>query len=117
MEPEPQDPRVMSETHYWIDCSVCGPAAEPPAPRFTSEAELWRQLLSPSEHGWVRRDDGRILCPAHRRVALCDEGDHEMTRWIEHPLDDELDWRFCRRCGAQFEQRIVRVVTPQCSDR
>jgi hypothetical protein len=107
MSDEIGDPRIQSETFYWIECTVCGPDGEIAPPRFASEVELWSELLRPSRHGWIRLDDGRILCPNHRRVAECDLDGHQMTPWTEHPLDDELDWRFCRRCGARFEQRIA----------
>ncbi len=108
MESDTRDPRVRLEIAYWIDCSVCGPDADPPAPRFTSEADLWHELLRPDERGWIRLDDGRILCPVHRRVAECDRNGNAMSAWIEHPLDDGLKWRFCLRCGSQFGQRISK---------
>jgi hypothetical protein len=99
------DPRVRSRTVYWISCTVCGEDADQAAPRFDSEADLWRALLSSDGVGWTRRDDGRILCPAHRGVGICDEDGHVMTLWVMHPLDDELEWRYCETCGARFEQR------------
>jgi hypothetical protein len=68
---------------------------------------MWQSLLHPDESGWIRLDDGRVLCPAHRRVAACDRDHHVMLPWHEHPLDDGLAWRYCKRCGGQFEQRIL----------
>jgi hypothetical protein len=103
------DPRVRRETYCWIDCTICGPDREPAPPRFSSEIELWAHLLRPSIDGWIRLDDGRILCPSHRRVAECELDGHELTAWTEHPLDEELDWRYCLRCGAGFEQRIAII--------
>jgi hypothetical protein len=102
-----EDPRVQAETLYWIGCTVCGPDGEIAPPRFTSEIEMWNELLRPSLDGWIRLDDGRILCSLHRRMAECDLDGHQMTPWTEHPLDDELDWRYCHRCGANFEQRTT----------
>jgi hypothetical protein len=64
-------------------------------------------LLSSWNDGWTRLDDGRILCPAHRRGSQCDVGGHELTPWTAHPLDDGLEWRYCLHCGSHFEQRIV----------
>jgi len=101
------DPRVHRETYVWIECTVCGPDSEDTSPRFASEVEMWDELLRPSLNGWIRLDDGRVLCPIHRGVAECDLDGHQMTPWTEHPLDDELDWRYCRRCGASFEQRLA----------
>jgi len=102
------DPLVGRETVYWIDCSVCGPDDGATPPTFASETELWAALLRPDKNCWVRRDDGRVLCPLHRRVAACEELGHALLPWTEHPLDDELQWRFCRRCGSEFEQRSAR---------
>lgn len=111
MRNDNRDPRVRSKTRYWLDCTICGPDAEPTPPRFPSEAALWRNLLSPWNDGWVRLDDGRILCPAHRRSAHCDATGHELTPWTEHPADDGLEWRYCACCGGRFEQR----TTARCS--
>ena len=102
---ESRDHRVRSETTFWIDCSACGPDAAPAPPRFRSENELWDALLHPDDDGWIRRDDGRILCPVHRRIAECDEHGHVLSSWTTHPLDDGLEWRSCSRCGAEFAQR------------
>jgi hypothetical protein len=76
-------------------------------PVFASERLLWDALLS-DEHSWTRRDDGRILCRAHSQVADCDVHGHELSRWLQHPIEDDLDWRYCRHCGALFDQRITR---------
>jgi hypothetical protein len=102
-----RDPRVQRESFFWIECTICGPDSEPTPPRFTSEIALWDRLMRPSIDDWIRLDDGRILCPIHRKIAECDLDGHEMTPWTEHPLDEDLDWRYCRRCGSQFEQRIA----------
>ena len=102
------DPRIRSATSYWIECTVCGPDAETKPPRFPTETALWVNFLSPWSDGWVRLDDGRILCPAHRRIARCDAEGHDLLPWTRHPLDDELEWRYCIHCGAGFEQRIVQ---------
>jgi hypothetical protein len=69
---------------------------------------MWAQMLDPLEHGWSRRDDGRILCRRHSEVADCDVWGHQLTLWTEHPLESDFDWRYCGRCGAAFEQRIMR---------
>jgi hypothetical protein len=106
---------VRTETRYWIDCTVCGPDADPPVPRFNSERELWQYLFGPDEWGWVRLDDGRILCPAHRRVDQCHRDGHTVSEWTEHPLYDDTEWRYCIRCGARFEQR--RDPDPQGAPR
>jgi len=45
MHEKSADPRVRFETMYWIDCTVCGPDADPPPPRYSTEAELWTTLL------------------------------------------------------------------------
>jgi hypothetical protein len=95
MEPRVRDARVRTQTLYWVDCTVCGADGPVPAPRFTSEAELWKSLIAPDERGWVYRDDGRILCPHHRDVSECQIHGHQLTRWTRHPTDDDLTWRFC----------------------
>lgn len=102
-----RDPRVRSQTTYWIDCTVCGSHADrPPPPRYASEAEMWHAMLDPGGSGWTRRDDGRVLCPTHADAAQCDENGHTMTPWTAHPLDERLKWRYCARCGADFAQQI-----------
>ena len=88
---EPRDSRLQSGEVFWIECTVCGPNGAMDTPRFSSEQALWSSLLLTHEHGWVLRDDGRVLCDVHRRVVECDEHGHVMTPWAEHPLDDELD--------------------------
>jgi hypothetical protein len=75
-------------------------------PSFASEQQMWNAILSPHGYAWTRRDDGRVLCRHHSAVADCDAHGHQSSKWTEHPLDTDLDWRFCRRCGGQFEQRI-----------
>jgi hypothetical protein len=109
------DPRIHCETYFWIECTICGPDSETAPPRFANEIELWNHLLQPSIDGWIRLDDGRILCPIHRRVAECELEGHQMKPWTEHPLDDELDWRYCRRCGAGFEQRTTTPAGRTCN--
>jgi len=106
VESESRDPRVRSETLYWIDCSACNAADGLRAPRFRSEEDLWHALLT-ADRGWIRLDDGRVLCPIHRRVAECDSNGHAVTLWAAHPLDANLAWRCCTRCGSLFEQRVV----------
>ncbi len=112
-----RDPRVRSETTYWIECTICGPDADPPPPRYWSEDDLWASLLRWDDSGWTRRDDGRILCNVHRQLARCEAEGHLEMRWTEHPLDDEMDWRYCPRCGGQFEQRIIRAQPSACRER
>jgi hypothetical protein len=68
--------------------------------------EMWAVLEGP-DYDWTRRDDGRVLCRIHSRVADCDRDGHLDTRWRTHPIDDDLEWRYCERCGAAFEQRII----------
>jgi hypothetical protein len=108
MDCVPADPRVVAELRHWVACTVCG-ANDPDAPRppmFATEDELWAWLYThPEPSGWVRRDDGRILCPNHRGVADCDEHGHLAANWSAHPLDGDLEWRFCPRCGGKFQQR------------
>lgn len=58
MSDEWRDPRVRSETSYWIDCTVCGPQTDPPPPKYASDAELWQALLNPDSSGWTRRTTG-----------------------------------------------------------
>jgi hypothetical protein len=101
---------VQRRTHWSARCTACelieSVASEAESPPFDSEADMWRQLLG-DVYGWTRRDDGRVLCRAHSGVADCDANGHLIGRWVEHPLDEDLDWRFCTRCGSQFEQRIA----------
>jgi hypothetical protein len=74
---------------------------------FDSRIEMWA-VLEDDEHGWTRRDDGRVLCRIHSHVADCDRDGHRVTPWHAHPIDRGLEWRYCEQCGAQFEQRIHR---------
>jgi hypothetical protein len=71
MHEESADPRVRFETMYWIDCTVCGPDADPPPPRYSTEAGLWTTLLGASDSGWIKRDDGRILLARSLSVDMC----------------------------------------------
>ena len=104
-----RDPRIGVRTVYWIECTVCGPDGD--ALERASEGALWAELLGPCGEGWVRLDDGRILCPAHYRACRCQEHGHLVSPWTEHPLDDELEWRYCQRCGTRFEQRVIEHPT------
>ncbi len=86
-------------------------------PTFATLRELWADLLDYEQRGWVLRDDGRVLCPIHAQVAQCDERGHVVGPWTEHPLDDEIDWRYCQRCGSEFEQRSLHSKGGTLVDR
>jgi hypothetical protein len=90
---------------YWIKCTVCGPDGD--TLERESEDALWAELLGLPDEGWVRLDDGRILCPAHYRASRCQKHGHVLVPWTGHPLDDQLEWRYCHRCGSRFEQRVI----------
>jgi hypothetical protein len=99
-------PQVRSHVLWWLECTLCGvDSYAGNIARFASEADMWAVMLG--ECGWSRRDDGRVLCRWHGAVADCDAEGHQLTLWVEHPIEAELDWRFCARCGAQFAQRIA----------
>ena len=58
--------------------------------------------------GSSRRDDGRVLCVHHSAVADCEQLGHDVIGWSTHPIEPDLEWRYCDRCGGAFEQRIVK---------
>jgi hypothetical protein len=103
-----QHPQIHVERGWQIACTVCGlDAYADRVPVFASERQMWESILSPHRYAWTRRDDGRVLCRHHSAVADCDAHGHQSSPWTEHPLDADLDWRFCPRCGGQFQQRIA----------
>ena len=104
----PRHPQIHVGEAWRADCTVCGTDAYANViPAFASEREMWEALLSSHQYGWTRRDDGRILCRIHSAVADCDVHGHRKSSWTEHPLDDQLDWRYSIRCGGAFQQRIA----------
>jgi hypothetical protein len=107
-----QHPQIHVQWGWRVACTVCGlDSYGDQVPSFASEHQMWDAILSPHSYAWTRRDDGRVLCRHHSAVADCDAHGHQSSPWTEHPLDDHLDWRFCLRCGGQFEQRIVWSAT------
>jgi hypothetical protein len=92
---------------WWVECTVCGTESfGSDVPRFASEEQLWATVTAARPYGWTRRDDGRVLCRHHSAVADCDAGGHDVGPWTVHPIGDDLQWRYCQRCGGSFEQRI-----------
>lgn len=68
---------------------------------------MWATLEG-DDYWWTRRDDGRVLCRIHRRVADCDRDGHLIAPSHQHSIEPDLQWRYCRNCSAAFEQRIPR---------
>jgi hypothetical protein len=98
-------PNLDHQTQWSLHCTVCGLASyNGSVPRFESTEKLWRVMLA---RGWTRRDDGRVLCVIHSHVADCDRDGHEVTDWMPQPIEPTaLEWRYCQRCGANFDQRV-----------
>jgi hypothetical protein len=98
-------PNLDHQTLWSLHCTVCGlDCYNGSVPRFESTENLWRAMLA---RGWTRRDDGRVLCPIHTQVADCDRDGHVVTNWMPHPIEpNALEWRYCQRCGANFDQRV-----------
>lgn len=104
-------PQIHAVIGWRITCTVCdriGGRRAARSPLFATQERMWATMLGPDGHGWTRRDDGRILCRHHSAVAGCDLDGHQIDEWSTHPLDDELQWRYCKRCGGEFTQRIPR---------
>ncbi|MDT0262326.1 hypothetical protein [Jatrophihabitans lederbergiae] len=98
-------PNLEQRTLWSVRCTHCDLSSyHGNIPRFTSTKQLWTAMLA---RGWTRRDDGRVLCLLHTRVADCQELGHAMTDWTPHVVDPTaLQWRYCQRCGANFAQRV-----------
>ena len=104
-------PNLEHRTLWWLHCTICGLASyNGSIPRFRSVEELWRVMLA---NDWTRHDDGRVLCPLHSLVAECDRSGHRVTDWLPHPIEpDGIEWRYCDRCGARFDQRVRPAANP-----
>jgi hypothetical protein len=103
-----QHPQINAQWAWTVACTVCDwDSYAGQVPSFGTEQQMWSAILSPHSYGWTRRDDGRVLCRHHSAVADCDADGHQTSPWTEHPLDADLDWRFCVRCGGEFEQRVA----------
>jgi hypothetical protein len=103
---ESTQPAEHSFRLWWAACTLCGTESFGGViPVFGSRTAMWATLEG-FEYGWSRRDDGRVLCRPHSAVADCDREGHDVTRWYQHPIEPDLQWRHCRRCGAQFDQRL-----------
>jgi hypothetical protein len=99
-------PQIREGRLLWLACTICGPGSYGGTlPHFDDEEQLWDVMLG--EYEWTRRDDGRVLCRHHSSVADCDAFGHAVSAWTQHPIEPDIDWRYCTRCGAHFEQRIA----------
>jgi hypothetical protein len=105
LEQAPTNPAVHAARVWWLTCTVCGPDVNNVVSGFRSESEMWEVMIN--NLGWSRRDDGRVLCRIHSAVADCDTLGHLPVRWEIHGVDAGLDWRYCRRCGGVFDQRVA----------
>jgi hypothetical protein len=106
-------PNLDHRTLWWLRCTHCGLSSyQGNIPRFASTQQLWTAMLA---RGWTRRDDGRVLCLLHSRMADCQELGHLMTDWEPHAIEPRaLEWCYCQRCGGNFAQR-VRLGRPRRS--
>ena len=100
-----QHPHLVHTDAWATSCTACAAASiDQVSPAYPTSDQLWTAL---DDLGWTRRDDGRVLCRLHSAVADCDRDGHRLSPWTQHPIEDDLEWRFCIWCGARFEQRIV----------